>query len=426
MDNDLNLTNTTSITTQSTTRRRLLKGAAGGLALGGLPHAFAESATSAEASDNILVVLELSGGNDGLNTLVPYADDAYYRARPTLGIRPERLLKIDDHFGFNPGAKGLHRLWQTGDLAVVHGCGYPDPSYSHFTSMGYWHTAAPHSGEAYGWMGRLADRLAPEAPPNYLLNVAANASLAVKAQRHVPVVFDDPNRFARDAFAHQREVLAHTTSRLPEINESSQTNATQRFLRGVGRSAASSSKQVQAAWAAYNSPVDYGIAPLDLPKVAACINHGLPTRLYYVSFRNNAFDTHVQQGALHQRLLSYAADAIHGFVRDIQRLGQGRRVTLMVFSEFGRRLAENANQGTDHGSANLMFVAGESVRGGHFGTPPDLLDLNAEDNLRHTTDFRSVYGSVIDGWLGAGTPGLSGQVLRGQFDALDFFANPAV
>ena len=150
MDNDLNLTNTTSITTQSTTRRRLLKGAAGGLALGGLPHAFAESATSAEASDNILVVLELSGGNDGLNTLVPYADDAYYRARPTLGIRPERLLKIDDHFGFNPGAKGLHRLWQTGDLAVVHGCGYPDPSYSHFTSMGYWHTAAPHSGEAYG------------------------------------------------------------------------------------------------------------------------------------------------------------------------------------------------------------------------------------------------------------------------------------
>ena len=174
-------------------RRRLLGAAASTAALGSFqsfgagaavqrrssPAAIANAAAANidRHSDNILVVLELSGGNDGLNTLVPYADDAYYRARPTLGIAENSLLKVDDHFGFNPGAKGLHRLWQSGDLAVVHGCGYPDPSYSHFTSMGYWHTAAPHSGEAYGWMGRLADSLAPMAPANYLLNVGATQSL---------------------------------------------------------------------------------------------------------------------------------------------------------------------------------------------------------------------------------------------------------
>ena len=406
-------------------RRRVLAGGLGALTLGGFPSVRAGEApgvntgNSANPEENILVVLELSGGNDGLNTLVPYGDDAYYQARPKLGIPSDKLLKVDDHYGFNPGALGLHRLWETGDLAVVHGCGYPDPSYSHFTSMGYWHTAAPHSGEAYGWVGRLADTLAPEARANFLLNVAATQSLAVKAAHHVPVVFDDPERFAREAYAHQQAVLAAAGNR----DATQDANAARQFLRSVARSAESSSAMVQEAWRRYSSPVDYGIAALDLPKVAACIDHGVPARLYYVSFRNNAFDTHVQQGPLHQRLLSYAADAIHGFVRDLQRLGHGSRVTLMVFSEFGRRLAENANLGTDHGSANLMFVAGEGVKGGHYGTPSDLRNLNAEDNLRYTTDFRAVYGSVMDGWLqGASTQKLSSKVLKGQYEALDLFS----
>ena len=411
-------------------RRHLLGGGLGALALGSAPGVLASSAKQRTAiqtgtrDNNILVVLELSGGNDGLNTLVPYGDDAYYQARPKLGIPQEKLLKVDAHFGFNPGAKGLHRLWQSGDLAVIHGCGYPDPSYSHFTSMGYWHTAAPHSGEAYGWVGRLADTLAPQAPANYLLNVAATQSLAVKAQRHVPVVFDDPERFARESYANQQAVLEAASKGGGALQDA---NAARAFLHSVARSAASSSALVQTAWQGYSSPVDYGIAALDLPKVAACIDHGVPASLYYVSFRNNAFDTHVQQGPLHQRLLSYASDAIHGFVRDIQRLGHGSRVTLMVFSEFGRRLAENANQGTDHGSANLMFVAGEGVKGGHHGTPSDLLNLNAEDNLHYTTDFRAVYGSVMDGWLQTdrkrqADQTLSKAVLKGEFDALELFS----
>ena len=390
--------------------------------LGGITLSGSQLASAADTSteDHILVVLELSGGNDGLNTFVPYGDDAYYRHRPTLGIRPDKLLKIDDHFGFNAGAQGLHRLWESGDLAVVHGCGYEAPSYSHFTSMGYWHTAAPHSGEAYGWVGRLADELAPTAPPNYLVNVGSSQSLAVNARRHVPVVFDDPATFARDALAHGRPLLNswfNTTT--TQRRQTPGVNPSRAFLREVAKSAQSSSAAIRQAWEAYSSPIDYGIAPLDLPKVAACIAHEMPTRLYYVAFRNNAFDTHVQQGPLHQRLLSYAADAIHGFVRDMQRLGKGKKVSVLVFSEFGRRVGENANAGTDHGSANLMFVAGEPVRGGHFGQPPDLLDLNAEDNLKHTTDFRRVYASVMDQWLRSG---VSQPVLGHAYEPLALFA----
>lgn len=414
----------------SPSRRDFLKAGVaaglGGIALAeSVPVAAAAAArgtglnTGSVADDHVLVVLELSGGNDGLNTLVPYGDDAYYRARPTLGIGKEKLLKVDDHFGFNAGAKGLQRLWDSGDLAAVHGCGYDQPSYSHFTSMGYWHTAAPHSGQAYGWVGRLADALAPSAPPNYLVNVGSGQSLAVNAQRHVPVVFDNPATFARDALSHQQPVLDGWFGGKKRVDGSG-ANPSRAFLREVAKSAQNSSVLIRQAWEGYSSPVDYGIAPLDLPKVAACIAHDLPTRLYYVAFRNNAFDTHVQQGPLHQRLLSYAADAIHGFVRDVQRLGKGKKVTVLVFSEFGRRVGENANAGTDHGSANLMFVAGESVQGGHFGELPDLEDLNAEDNLKHTTDFRQVYASVMDQWL---QPGISTTVLGEAFSPLSFFAS---
>src|SRR5258705_37033 len=158
-------------------RRQLLKTGLGTGLVGalGMPTFFARAATAlaaeAAASDRILVVLELSGGNDGLNTLVPYGDDAYYRHRPTIGLKAPRLRKIDELFGFSPGMAGFERLYKDGRLAVVHGCGYDNPSFSHFSSMAYWHTAAPNSGEEYGWVGRLADTKAPDAPSHYLVNI---------------------------------------------------------------------------------------------------------------------------------------------------------------------------------------------------------------------------------------------------------------
>src|SRR5688572_20586356 len=183
------------------TRRDLLQAGLYGIGIGaaGLlrtPPLFARTAqglgTSPSGKRRILVVLELSGGNDGLNTLVPYADDAYYRHRPKLGIRAPGLRKIDDHFGFSSGMAGFERLYKEGKMAVVHGCGYANPSFSHFSSMAYWHTAAPNRGDEYGWVGRLADGMAPEAPPNYLVNIDSRQSLAVRSRLHTPIVFDEP------------------------------------------------------------------------------------------------------------------------------------------------------------------------------------------------------------------------------------------
>ncbi|MFN3164201.1 MAG: DUF1501 domain-containing protein, partial [Pseudohongiellaceae bacterium] len=258
-------------------RRKILKAGLGaGLASLGsnflMPSALAQAARAA-AAGKTLVVLELSGGNDGLNTVVPYGDDAYYRHRPNIAIPANAVRRIDDHFGFNPGMAGFERLYKDGKMAIVHGCGYENPSYSHFTSMAYWHTAAPNSGEDYGWVGRLADQMAPDAPDNYIVNIADNQSLAVRSERHVPIVFDDPARFQREAFAEERGVLGHT----PDVGQVD--NPSRRYLLNIARCANQASALVRQAWANYSSPVDYGINPLDLPKVVSLIDAGLPTKL---------------------------------------------------------------------------------------------------------------------------------------------------
>ena len=404
---------------RSTGRRRLLKGALAGVGaqafspiiVPGMFSNIAHAAAESPASDRILVVLELSGGNDGLNTVVPYADDAYYRHRPNIGLPASKLRKIDDHFGFNPGMAGFERLWKDGHLAVLHGCGYDNPSFSHFTSMAYWHTAAPNSGDDYGWFGRVADTLSPQARPNFLINVDTTQSLAVKSRVHTPVVFDDPNKFLRNAFAQERDVL-------DAGGANADANASRKYLDDVARSAREASQLVRDAWGRYRSPVDYGINPLGLNKVAACISAGFPTRLYYVAYRNNAFDTHVQQNDLHQRLLTYTADAVLGFMRDLERIGVADRVALMAFSEFGRRVPENTSLGTDHGAANVMFFAGKHVAGGHYGVKPSLTQLDAGDNLAYTTDFRRGYSTAIDGWLQLRS---ADKVLKGRYEPFPVF-----
>lgn len=384
-----------------------------GLVPGMVPKVFAETlAAPAGEDEHILVVFEMSGGNDGLNTIVPYADDTYYRLRPRIGIKRDKLLTLDDHWGFNPGLLGFQRLWKEGKLAIVHGAGYAQPSFSHFTSMAYWHTAAPNSGDEYGWCGRLADTLQPTAVPNYLVNIDTTQSLAVRSRVHTPVVFDEPDRFQRLGLQQERALLDQPGA--PAVPG----NASLEFLEHVARSAAESSVLVREAWDKYKTPVDYGLLSAQLPKVAACIAARLPARIYYLAYRNNAFDTHVQQTDLHQRLLSYVGDAIHGFQRDLERLGVADRVSTMIFSEFGRRAPENTNLGTDHGAAGTMFLVGSKVKGGHYGTPVSLTELDEGDNLLYTTDFRRVYATAIDGWL---RPGIAKTVLKGEFDTLPIF-----
>jgi uncharacterized protein (DUF1501 family) len=377
---------------------------------------FAQAAAAlsnqANSGGKILVVLELSGGNDGLNTLIPYGDDAYYHHRPRIGIARKDVRPIDDHFGFSHGMAGFERLYKNGKLAIVHGCGYENPSFSHFTSMAYWHTAAPNSGEQYGWVGRLADAMAPEAPPNFIVNIDTRQSLAVRSRRHVPVVFDDPNKFSQEVFFDERAALPS-----PIVDEKI-TNPSRRFLLDTAQSAKQASALVREAWSKYHSPVDYGVVGLDLPKVAALIEAGMPTRLYYTAYRNNAFDTHVFQNDTHGRLLTYASDAVAAFLQDLERIGRADDVVVMVFSEFGRRVPENVNRGTDHGAANLMFVAGKQVKGGQYGAIPSLTKLDVGDNLVFTTDFRRVYATMIAGWLGLKD---TRELLNGDFQPFEMF-----
>ncbi len=402
-------------------RRDLLRASLCGLGMGaagalGMPAFFGRAAQAlaaeAAANDRILVVLELSGGNDGLNTLIPYGDDAYYRHRPTIGIKRERLRPIDDLFGFSPGMAGFERLYKDGRMAIVHGCGYDNPSFSHFSSMAYWHTAAPNSGEEYGWVGRLADAIQPGGTPNFIVNVDTTQSLAVRSRDHTPVVFDDPDRFSRKGFFQEMPLLEHVA----EANGDSNTSRT--YLRDVARSARDASALVREAWSRYRSPIDYGIVAVDLPKVTALIEAGFPTRLFYTAYRNNAFDTHVHQGDVHARLLTYVSDAVAGFMRDIERVGRADQVVMMIFSEFGRRVPENTSLGTDHGTANLMFVVGKPVTGGHYGERPSLTTLDQGDNLIYTTDFRRVYATVIERWLGFTR---ADELLRGRFEPFPIF-----
>ncbi len=315
--------------------------------------------------ERILVVVELTGGNDGLNTVVPFADDAYYRSRPSLGIRKQQVLKLDDHFGLHPSCTGLHRLFKDGRLAIVHGCGYRQPNLSHFTSMEYWHTAEPHGSDKYGWLGRFADARNPVPVEDYIVNIAARQSLAVASARHAPIVFKDPRKFGRVGDDAQQKVFETFGREYPTANASLQ------FVNSLSRTATAGAARVRTACREYQTLMDYGSdndVTLDLKKVAALIAAKMPSRLYYLNM--GGFDAHAAQSNQQQLLLMYLSDALSGFMDDMKRMGRADDVVVMTFTEFGRRVAENASGGTDHGTATPMFVLGDRVKGGSTARRP--------------------------------------------------------
>jgi uncharacterized protein (DUF1501 family) len=365
--------------------------------------------------ERILVAIELSGGNDGLNTVVPYGDAAYYRARPKLGIPEREVLRAAEGFGFHPSMVGFERLYKGGHLAVVHGCGYDHPSLSHFSSMGFWHTGVPNGGEPLGWLGRLADHTYAPSARNVIVNVGSQQSLAVRSQKHSPLVFQDPARFRREGTDAEKQALIALSQ--PKVT----SNPTLEFLASTASNAAESSDFVRQATAGYHTTVDYGVGgglAGNLQRVAALIASGMPTRLFYVTYAGNSFDTHVQQADLHSRLLMYTADAVRGFMDDLERIGRADHVAVMIFTEFGRRVVENGSLGTDHGTATPMFVIGKGVKGGFYGRHPSLTDLD-DGNVKMTTDFRSVYATMIKEWLGYDD---TAAVLKGEFRPLGLFA----
>jgi uncharacterized protein (DUF1501 family) len=365
--------------------------------------------------ERILVVVELSGGNDGLNTVVPFSDPAYYRARPKLAIQEKEAIRIADGFGFHPSAVGFERLYKEGSMAIVHGCGYDHPSLSHFSSMGFWHTGVPNGGEPLGWLGRLADKSYDPDKANLIVNLGTSQSLAVRSQHHSALVFDDPAGFRREGTDSEKTALTQLSQARTNPNSALE------FLATTAQNATESSDFVRQASADYRTPVDYGIGGgigTNLQRVAALISAGMPSRVYYVTYQGNSFDTHVQQADLHSRLLMYTADAVRGFLEDMKRIGRGDQVAVVMFTEFGRRVEENGSLGTDHGTATPMFVFGKGVKGGLYGQHPSLTDLD-DGNLKMTTDFRRVYATMIKEWLGYHD---TAAVLRGRFDTLGVFA----
>ncbi len=370
--------------------------------------------TSMETNpERILVVVELSGGNDGLNTVVPFGNDEYYRVRPNIGIRESDVITIEDGFGLHPSMVGFERLYKDGMMGVVHGCGYDNPSLSHFSSMGFWHTGVPNGGEPLGWLGRLADGAYDhDAQGDMIVNIGTRQSLAVQARHHQPLVFNDPRSFRRVGSEAEKQAIEG-------MNPASSNNPALDFLSATATNAVESSEFVREAAAGYNTPIDYGIGGLSaqLRRVAALVNAEMPTRLYYVSYQGNSFDTHVHQADPHARLLTYTADAVRGFVEDLKRIGRADDVAIMMFTEFGRRVEENASLGTDHGTATPMFVIGSGVQGGLHGRHPSLTDLD-DGNLKMTTDFRRVYATMIEEWLGFNN---SASILKGSFESLPLF-----
>src|SRR5207247_6714506 len=323
--------------------------------------------------ERILVVIELAGGNDGLNTVVPYGDPAYYRARPKLGIPERVVIKAADGFGFHPSMVGFERLYKEGRLAVVHGCGYDHPSLSHFSSMGFWHTGVPNGGESLGWLGRLADETYKAPARNLIVDLGNSQSLAVRSRLHSPLVFDDPARFRRDGTDSEKRVLAELSQPIAT------TNSTLEFLASTAQNATESSDFVRQASAAYHTPVDYGTGGGlggNLQRVTSLIAAGMPTRLYYVTYAGNSFDTHVQQADLHSRLLMYTADAVRGLMEDLKRIGRADEVAVMISTEFGRRVEDNGRLGSAHGAARPLVLTVQGVRGGFYGRHPSLTDLD--------------------------------------------------
>jgi uncharacterized protein (DUF1501 family) len=400
-------------------RRRFLRQTLSGGALVSLglqvPTFLASSAAAlgrqGRTNDRVLVVVQLTGGNDGLNTVIPYADPEYARNRIVLRIAGSQVLKLDEQLGLHPSLEPWMALWEQQRLAIVQGVGYPNPNRSHFRSLDIWCSARPEeAAPRSGWLGRALDawhaHAALPADTAALHHGGGQLPLALVA-RHVAVpsvdsleVFQLQQRGGALAAAELRLLAAQQPAGGAPGSEAA-------FLTQATLAALDSSARIQQALAAGRSAASYPEYPLarKLRNIAEMIDAGLGTRIYYVAL--DGFDTHAAQLAAHAALLRELGASLAAFVEDLAQRGHGDRVLVMSFSEFGRRVRENASAGTDHGAAAPMFVAGGAVRGGLIGPHPSLSDLEQGD-LRFHTDFRQVYATVLDRWLGCSSADVLG------------------
>lgn len=385
-----------------THRRNFLKTSLAGSALvslsGGVPRFLlgASQAATQQRDDRIMVVVQLSGGNDGLNTVVPYGDNEYYKNRFTLAIGKNQVRKIDDHVGFHPALNGFDELMQDGKLSVIQGVGYPDPNRSHFESMDLWHTAHQVSEQTQvGWLGRSVDaRLASANLPALHLGQGLQPLALKTEKRPIPSIRSIDN-FKLDVLANGKKEQLTSLIRSPR----NQDNQLLSYLHESAGVALQTSHRLEGISNEPSKQFGYPETELgrNLGVIAQLIGSGLSTRIYYTTLEG--FDTHSNQGASHQSLLADLGNSVASFMRQIESQGDADRVALFSFSEFGRRVRENASRGTDHGTAAPVFVCGSAVNNGLIGDHPSLGDLDQGD-MKFKIDYRCVYSDLLENWLG--------------------------
>lgn len=358
-----------------------------------------------------VVIVQLSGGNDGLNTVVPYRNDIYYKKRPQLAIADRDVLKLTDELGFNPAMSGMRSLFDEGLLTVINNVGYPNPDRSHFRSMDIWHTGS-NTNEIWntGWLGRYLDAACNNCEsPHAILELDDNLSLALKGQRLNGLAMTNPKAFLN-------KVKQARVDKLTGLNASlAQEDTNLGYLYKTLVETNHSAEYIRQKIKRYKTNADYprNNFAKDLKTIAELIGSGMETSVYYASM--TGFDTHAAQKAKQERLLQVYSDAMKAFVEDLKQNDLLKDTLILTFSEFGRRVGQNASGGTDHGTANNLFVIGETVKPGIYNQSPNLADLDNGD-LRFETDFRRVYATVLDKWLGAS----SQTILKREFKALNF------
>jgi len=400
------------------TRREFLRTSSRGIGLLAFsqfaPSFLVESTLSAapapEKDRSILVLVQLAGGNDGLNTVIPFEDADYYRLRPTLGIAKDQVLRLNDTLGLHPACGALHQLHRDGRLSVVQNVGYPNPNRSHFRSTEIWETgSASNEYLPSGWIGRFLDNACAGAPVDgpvavHVSNEVPQSFLATQAH---PTFGLNPNqrnrREDRDNLALLEKLVAHPPA------EGEHGNHT--FLRQTMMDALVTEKRVQGVLGSYRPDSVYPANPFaqSLRNVAALVAARFPTRVYFVTL--GGFDTHSNQLGAHQNLMRTLSEGLAAFQKDLEAHKLDEQVLTMTFSEFGRRPNENESRGTDHGTAAPLFVMGTKVKGAIHGTAPSL-KLQRNQDLTFSTDFRQVYATVLDRWLACPTDQVLGRSYR--------------
>lgn len=384
-----------------------------------LQAAAADSLTQADTGKDatILVVLQMAGGNDGINTVVPYANDFYHKARPKIGLKDDQVLKLNSDVALHGAMKGFKELYDAGQLSVIQGVGYPNPNRSHFRSTEIWQTASDANViEKSGWIGRYFDNACSGADPAVGVVIGNQLPEAFFARQPKGIVLNNPQNYrfmangaTEESYKKLNELEMSTTP--PEDNSGGSIamlpagmpmtgGKAVDFISRTALDAQHSSDEIRGIAARVQNVATYPSSQLgnELKLVARLIGGGLPTRIYYVS--QGGYDTHTNQTGTQQRLLGDLAESVKAFTDDLKAQGNMGRVLVMTFSEFGRRVAENANGGTDHGAAAPMFIVGDKIKAGLLGKYPSLAPQDLfEGDIKYNVDFRSVYAAVLENWL---------------------------